>query len=90
MIANSEAFPNITRLPYSLYIPSSLLNSLLDNNFMHKSTEDCLNQTCFSHRNTGFFWEKESKIKCLCDFPGKFYFFNRIFDDDFVRHFKYH
>ena len=62
MVAISEAFPNITRLPYSLYIPSSLLNiSLLDNNFMYKSTENCLNQTCFSHRDSTvffffFFW----------------------------------
>ena len=42
MAAISEAFPNITRLPYSLYIPSSLLNSLLDNNIMYKSTEQLL------------------------------------------------
>ena len=61
MAAISEAFPNITWLPYSLYIPSSLLNSLLENNFMYKSIEHYLNKTCFSHRNTGFFWEK-SKI----------------------------
>ena len=52
MAAISEAFPNITRLPYSLFISSSLLNSLLDNNIMYKSTEHHLNQTCFSHRNT--------------------------------------
>ena len=65
MTAISEAFPNITRLPCSLYIPLSLLNSLLDDNIMYKSTEHYLNQTCFSHRNTGFFGEKR-KIKCLC------------------------
>ena len=59
MAAISEAFPDITRLPYNLYIPSSLLNSLLDNNIMYKSTEHCLNQTCFSHRNTGFVGEKK-------------------------------
>ena len=55
MATISEAFPNITRLPYSLYISSSLLKSLLDNNIMYKSTKHCLNQTCSSHRNTGFF-----------------------------------
>ena len=65
VVAISEAFPNITRLLYSLYIPSSLLNSLLDNNIMYKNSEHYLNQTCFSHRNTDFFGEK-GKIKCLC------------------------
>ena len=62
MVAYSEAFPNIKRLPYSLNIPSSLLNSLLDNNIMYKSTEHYLKQTCFSHRNTVFFGEKEEKL----------------------------
>ena len=76
MVANSEAFPNIARLPYSLHIPSSLLNNLRDNNIMYKSTEHYLNQTYFSHRNTDFFFffggggrggeGGGRKIKCLC------------------------
>ena len=59
MVAISEAFLNITRPPYSLYIPSRLLNSLRDNNIMYKNTEHYLNQTCFSHRNTDFFLGKK-------------------------------
>ena len=62
MVAISEAFPNITRLPYNLYIPSSLFNSLLDNNIMYKNTEHYLNQTCCSHKNTDFFWRKKAKL----------------------------
>ena len=54
MAAISEAFTNITRLPYRLYIPSSLLNSLLDNNIMYRSTEHYLNQTCFFLANSIF------------------------------------
>ena len=69
MVAISEAFPNITRPPYSLYSPSRLLNSLLDNNIMYKNTEHYLNQTCFSHRNTDCFGEKKQNqmsMPCLC------------------------
>ena len=55
MAAISEGFPNIKRPPYSFFIPSSLLNSLLDNNITSKSTEHYLNESCFSHRNTEFF-----------------------------------
>ena len=62
MVAISEAFLNITRPPYSLYIPSRLLKSLRDNNIMYKNTEHYLNQTCFSHRNTEFFWRKKGKL----------------------------
>ena len=62
MVAISEAFPNITRPPYSLYIPSRLLNSRRDNNIMYKNTEHYLNQTCFSHGNADFFGGK-SKLK---------------------------
>ena len=63
MAAISEAFPDITiRLRYSFYIPKSLLNSPLDNNIIYKSTEHYLNETCFSHRNTGFFLGKKAKL----------------------------
>ena len=59
IVAISEAFPNITRPPYSLYISLRLLNSLCDNNIIYKNTEHYLNQTCFSHRNTDFFGEEK-------------------------------
>ena len=57
-----RSLSNITRLPYSFYILSSLLNSLLGNNIMYKRTEHYLNQTCFLHRNTDIFLGKKAKL----------------------------
>ena len=66
MIAISEAVPNTTRLPYSLYIPSRLMNSLRDNNIMHKNTEHYLTKLASPTEIPFFFWGGKSKIKFLC------------------------
>ena len=60
-----RSLSNITRLPYSLYIPSSLSNSLLDNNIMYKSIEHYLNQTCFLTQKYRICFGKKSKISTL-------------------------
>ena len=61
MAAISEFFSNIASLPYSLYIPSSLLNSLLDNNIMYKRRV-LLEPNLLSHRNIGFSLGKKAKL----------------------------